>query len=223
MQTMNRETWLNAMAAKMLPKFAELGMKVPPFRVAVGFTSSGKSMQIAGECWHSSTSADNRFEILISPIRGSEETDRIAATLCHEMIHAAVGFECGHKGEFLKMALAMGLQRPVTHSNPGPAFFEWVAPFIAELGPIPHAKLSWPTAGGSGEGGSEGGEASGLDAGKASSNQKKKQKTRLLKACCSECGYTVRVTARWLEIGPPHCPDHGAMEIEGAEEPEAAE
>jgi hypothetical protein len=223
MQTMNRETWLNAMAAKMLPRFEELGMKVPPFRVAVGFTSSGKSMQVAGECWHSSTSADNRFEILISPIRGREESDRIAATLAHELIHASVGFDCGHKGDFLKMALAIGFQRPVTHNNPSPEFLAWVAPFIAELGPIPHAKLSWSTAGGSGDGAGEADAGSGLDAGKASSNQKKKQKTRLLKACCAECGYTVRVTARWLEIGPPHCPDHGAMETEGADEAEDSE
>jgi hypothetical protein len=221
--TMNRETWLNSMAEKMLPKFAELGLTVPPFRVSVGFTAAGKSMKVTGECWHSSTSADKRFEILISPIRGSEESDRIAATLAHELIHAAVGFDCGHKGAFQKMALAIGLQKPVTHSNPGPAFYEWVAPFIAELGPIPHARLSWTTAGGSGDVGSEGEPDSGLDDEKASSNQKKKQKTRLIKACCAECGYTVRVTSKWLEVGPPHCPVHGAMETDGADESDGSE
>lgn len=38
-----------------------------------------------------------------------------------------------------------------------------------------------------------------------------KQTTRLLKCQCDICGYTVRVTRKWLDIGAPHCPDHGAM------------
>ncbi|UKE72382.1 hypothetical protein [Xanthomonas graminis] len=46
------------------------------------------------------------------------------------------------------------------------------------------------------------------------SSRPKKQTTRLHKACCSECGYTVRVTSKWLEKGPPHCPDHGAMAVD---------
>ena len=40
-----------------------------------------------------------------------------------------------------------------------------------------------------------------------------KQTTRLLKCQCDICGYTVRVTRKWLDIGAPHCPDHGAMPI----------
>jgi rubrerythrin len=34
-----------------------------------------------------------------------------------------------------------------------------------------------------------------------------KQTTRLLKAICPVCGYTVRVTKRWAEIGLPICPE----------------
>ena len=43
------------------------------------------------------------------------------------------------------------------------------------------------------------------------STAKPKQGTRLKKASCPECGYTVRVTQKWLDVGPPHCPEHGAM------------
>lgn len=212
MQTMNRETWLNLMAQKMAPRFEEMGYPLPPFRVAVGFTSQGKTMKVGGECWHSNNSADKRFEILISPIL--DDSDTVAGTLAHELIHAAVGFKCGHRGAFEKAALALGLQRPMTATTPGPEFKTWVAPFIAELGAIPHKRLTWRDAG-AGAGQAEGDEGSGLDADKSSSNEKKKQKTRLLKACCGECGYTVRVTSKWLEIGPPHCPVHGAMAIDG--------
>lgn len=38
-----------------------------------------------------------------------------------------------------------------------------------------------------------------------------KQGTRLLKCECPECGYTVRVTQKWLDIGNPICPEHGEM------------
>lgn len=43
---------------------------------------------------------------------------------------------------------------------------------------------------------------------------KKKQSTRLLKAECAECGYVVRVTAKWVnEVGAPRCgvKAHGVM------------
>jgi hypothetical protein len=42
------------------------------------------------------------------------------------------------------------------------------------------------------------------------------QPTRLLKAFCESCGYTVRVTQRWVtKMGTPVCPGdgHGAMAI----------
>ncbi len=33
-------------------------------------------------------------------------------------------------------------------------------------------------------------------------------RTRMLKACCGDCAYTVRVTRKWLdEAGAPLCPD----------------
>jgi hypothetical protein len=48
-------------------------------------------------------------------------------------------------------------------------------------------------------------------------DQPKKQRARLLKAECSGpgCGYTVRITAKWVDdLGPPHCPRHGPMAID---------
>ena len=35
--------------------------------------------------------------------------------------------------------------------------------------------------------------------------------SRLVRVECKECGYICRVTRKWLEVGPPRCPDHGAM------------
>lgn len=54
----------------------------------------------------------------------------------------------------------------------------------------------------------------------------KKQKTRMLKCECAECGYTVRTARKWLEqAGAPLCPieGHGVMEHEplGDDDPES--
>jgi hypothetical protein len=51
---------------------------------------------------------------------------------------------------------------------------------IDSLGPYPHAALTMST--------------------------KKTQGTRMLKAVCPSCGYTVRLTSKWANLGLPSCP-----------------
>src|SRR3989441_1526720 len=47
----------------------------------------------------------------------------------------------------------------------------------------------------------------------------KKQSTRLLKAECPECGYTIRLTKGWADLGLPTCPTDGAaLALEGSSE-----
>lgn len=221
---MNRETWLNEMAALMAPRFEELGHPVPKFRVAVGWTSAGKTSGVAGECWHSSASSDRVSEILIAPILDDSMT--VAGVLAHELIHAAVGFKHKHKGDFQTVALKLGLQRPMTATAPGPEFKEWAQPFIDKLGNIPHAKiLLHPEQRQRGEGeGADEGEGCDEAPEHGSSNAKPKQSTRMLKASCTgdndgaPCGYTVRLSKKWAqELGAPGCPVHGAMTVEGAD------
>lgn len=229
---MNRETWLNLLAEKMAPRFVELEKPIPRFRVAVGWTSAGKSSKVGGECWHSSNSSDGVFEVLVAPIL--DDSMHVAAVLAHELSHAAAGFKHGHKGDFAKLVSDLGMVKPFTQSVAGPSFEAWVKPFLDELGPLPHAKINLrpersPVEGeGDGEGEGEGG----------SSNQKKKQTTRMLKAACAHsvtvgddgqecdakpCGYTVRLTKKWaLKLGAC-CPVHGAMEIEGLDDGDGTE
>jgi hypothetical protein len=39
-----------------------------------------------------------------------------------------------------------------------------------------------------------------------------KQPTRLLKVQCKKCGYTMRITLKWLNVAVPNCPvNHGVM------------
>lgn len=213
-----RETWLNKLAALMAPRFEKLGRPLPPFRVSIGFTSAGRNSNAQGEAWNRHLSADQHFEIFIVP--DLDDFDKLAATLCHELIHTAVGFKCQHKGDFAVMMAKLGLLRPYTDSIPGDEFKAWVAPMLETLGPIPHAPLMFrggvrPSQEGAPDAGTEDDEG-------GSSNQKKKQTTRMLKACCEECGYTVRLSKKWaLELGA-QCPSHGAMEVEGLDGEEDA-
>lgn len=212
----HRETWLNLMAQKLAPRFAELGHPLPAFRASIGFPSSGKDSKANAECWNSKASADGHFEILIRP--DYDDAVMVTALLAHELTHAAVGFDCGHKGNFAKVMKANGFKPPMTSTVPTDAFRAWVAPFIEELGPFPHARLTWrgaaldPFGAGFGEG--AGGDQAPKLVARPGSSAPKKQTTRLKKANCSHCGYTVRVTQRWLEVGPPHCPQHGAMDCD---------
>jgi hypothetical protein len=214
---MNRETWLNEMAARFAPSFAALGHPLPPFRVSVGFTSQGMNTNAVGECWDKSASTDGRFEIFISP--STSDSLDAAYILAHELVHIAVGIDQGHKGDFAKVALALGFTRPLTHkAPPTELLLTMLQPAIDALGPIPHARMNW-------RGASAGGErkprpnvdrkAGGITPREPSdepaSTRPPKQTARLIKAACNDCGYTVRVTSKWLEIGPPHCPVHGAM------------
>lgn len=217
---MNRETWLNAIAERMAPRFAELGFPLAPFRVAIGFTSGGQNARAAAEVWSAAASADGKFEILIRP--DEDDSLMVAAYLAHELSHVAVGLKEGHRGNFRKVMMLIGMTKPFTATVPTDRFKEWVKPFLDELGPIPHGKLQWrevyiapdgsrlPGAAKLVKGLREGMDPEQLQ--EIITNAPKKQTTRLLKVSCSECGYTARVTRKWLDkAGAPLCPDHGPM------------
>src|SRR5258707_13883249 len=95
---MNREEWLNKVAERMAPWFEDQGYSLPRYRVAIGFPSTGKRGKRIGECWDGRASADGTFEVLIRP--DQSDPIEVAAILAHELVHAAVGLECGHKGAF---------------------------------------------------------------------------------------------------------------------------
>lgn len=227
MTTTNRETWLNDMAAKMAPRFEELGKPLPKFLVSIGFTSKGANSSSTAEVWNAAASSDGSFQIYIRP--DTQDSMRVACSLAHELTHAAVGFEHGHKGEFARIMKELGMVRPFTSTNPSEKATAWIGGLIEQLGPIPHAALHWPgsraaaparkpapDAGGDQDGGDQDG---GTDEPvPASSNAKKKQGTRMIKCACGECGYTVRTTAKWLEVGPPCCPLHGPMQADGSDQ-----
>jgi hypothetical protein len=105
---MNREEWLNQVAKRIAPWFENEGYSLPRYRVAFGFPSTGKRGKRIGECWDGHASADGTFEVLIRP--DQSDPIAVAAILAHELVHAAVGLECGHKGAFRTVATRIGLE-----------------------------------------------------------------------------------------------------------------
>lgn len=184
MQTVytTREEWLIAAMNEVAVDFAILGAPLPDkIRLTCGFTSGGtrgKKLTRVGECWDASRSGDKAVEILISPV--IDDPFRVLDILVHELCHAAAGIKAGHKGAFATLARGMNLEGPLTATIGGDAFRVRFGDLIANLGAYPHAALDTST--------------------------RKKQSTRMLKACCPACGYTVRLTAKWLRLGAPYCP-----------------
>jgi hypothetical protein len=199
-----REGYLLALIDELRPTFGSAGLPLTNnIRVSIGFTSTGRRGAAIGECWNCKASADGHFEIFIRP--DCEEV-KVFGVLAHELVHVAVE-QSSHGKEFRKAAHKIGLEGPMRSAEPGPLLREHIAQITARLGPFPGARLNFEK----GRSGESGEEEDGADAPKV-------QSTRLLKAQCSTDGYTVRVTRRWLEVGPPHCPLHGAMTVAGSEE-----
>lgn len=193
-----REGWLNAAVELLRPRFKAHKKPIPKqVRVTCGWPSksalAAKSRRI-GECWSSEASGDKHVEIFISPYlsgarvvgKGDNAKDRgivgVLDTLVHELVHAAVGLRCGHRGEFKRLALELGLEGPMKSCGAGAELEEDLLKIAKVLGPYPHAKLDKMT------------------------NGSKKQTTRLLKVECPGCGCLCRMSRKCVEEpGVPTC------------------
>lgn len=209
MRHANREAWLNHVARRMAPMFAALNAPLPGrIRIAIGFTSTGQRGKRIGECWDTSCSEDEHFVIFIRPDL-VESADlmpmQVAAILAHELVHAAVGLDAGHRKPFRDVAVGIGLKGPMRSTTAGPHFEKSVTPILDEAGPLPHARLRTKPDADS----SDDGEAPGIK-----TTAPKKQTRRHIKCKCGGCGYTARTSRKWLDlVGPPLCPKHGAMAV----------
>ena len=186
MTTANREDWLTAAVNELRPFFDTIGKPLPQnVRVTCGFPSNAKRSGAIGECWADTASADKTFEVLISPVL--DDPLHVFDVLVHELCHSTAG-AMNHGLNFQKVAAAMhlvpsagpkGWKATARADTFSPTFGE----IISSLGAYPHAALTM--------------------------NTKKVQSTRMLKAVCPSCGYTVRLTSKWAALGLPSCPQDG--------------
>lgn len=189
----SREDWLVAAVEELRPSFAANNTPLPgAIRVACGFPSNARRSGAIGECWANTASADNTIEVLISPTVA--DPTKVFEVLVHELCHATDG-AMNHGLPFQRVAGAMHLA-PSSNSKqawkatgPAAGFDAAYHNIIESLGTYPHAALSL--------------------------NEKPKQQTRMLKASCAVCGYTVRLTQKWATLGLPICGTDGvAFDLE---------
>lgn len=177
---MNREEWLTRMADKYVwPLIERHGGKRPEkVRLSVGFPKGSRSA--IGQHWDPGLSADGTHEVFISPRLNAESDTGAVATLVHELVHAALPPNTGHKGPFKRLATAVGLEGKMTATNAGKELMASIKKWIEELGAYPHAVLT-------------------------PANAEAKPGSRLLKLECPGCGYILRTTAKWMLVGLPTC------------------
>ena len=119
---------------------------------------------------------------------------KVLSTLRHELVHAAVGIDAKHGPRFTKAARKVGLAGKPTATYASDELLPWLGEIAEQLGGYPHPALN--------------------------PMSRKKQSTRMLKAVCGECGYTVRLTRKWAEVGLPSCPCGPELVLEDAEDGE---
>lgn len=184
--TLTREQWLNAFADSARPTFKAQGFPLPDkLRISVGFTSRGAKSKTIGQCWSSTASADQHFEIFIHPGYQSDG-NFMADILTHELCHAATP-GAQHGPIFKRCATRMGLVGKMRSAGfPDKTPPEWAQAILDVLGAFPAADLT----GGKVEGGP------------------KKQKSRLVRAECMDCQLVFRITAKYIvEREELRCPD----------------
>ena len=181
MKTKTREEWL-MLASKEMFKSIFAKENVPSYRVSCGLPTRNafsKRKRTIGICFSAEASKDKHHEIFISPTLS--EAFEVLDCLAHELIHAIVGTKEGHGGAFRRLAKEIGFQGKMTQTTAGPELAERLNVIHKKLGDYPHSKLDGLK----------------LDI--------KKQGTRLIKLECHDCGYILRTTAKWIEVGHPTC------------------
>ena len=118
----NREAWLQAAASFLLDCLAAYGLPRVAVRVSCGWPVRGGASRrraVIGQCFPTSLCQDGTAQIFISP-RLSESIE-VLGTLLHELLHAAVGCQYGHRQPFSQAARRVGLVGPPTATVVGAA------------------------------------------------------------------------------------------------------
>ena len=188
---MTREQWLNRAVDLMRDGIFRdasaslphgIDAVVPQVKVSVGFPGGGSARKRIGEAWHPKSCAENVPQVFISPVL--DNPVRVLDVLAHELIHTIVP-DAGHKKPLKQIAVAIGLTGKMTATVASPELEQRLNALSIELGAYPHSAINL--------------------------KDRKKQGTRLNKVVCPDCGYTCRVTAKWIEsTGAPICPCNNA-------------
>lgn len=183
----NREDWLLRAAVLIHDEILSPVYQGPlQVQISCGWPStralSSKHRRLA-ECWRPEACADKKtHHVFVSP--GLANVVEVLETLTHELIHALVGHDAGHKGTFKTVARAVGLEGKLTATHAGDPLRAKLMGMAVRLGVYPHEALE--------------------------GSIRPKQSTRLIKLVAINCcQYVARTTQKWLDSeGVLLCP-HG--------------
>lgn len=179
-----REEWLMLAVDELRPIFTARGYTIPEkTKVSIGFPSAGARGKAIGECWHHTSSAKGFHEIFLTPLMVDQA--RILGVLVHELGHAAVGCEHGHRAPFKKFCAKIGLEGNVTSAvTPDAELSSTFTKIVKKIGDLPHAALS------------------------LTDRPTKKQGTRMIKCHCNACEAIWRTSRKTLTAKTAlYCPD----------------
>lgn len=202
-----REAWLEAAIDALRPRFAEIGLPLPDkihISVGFGYGARRESPTILGQCWAQRASEDGVNHLFVSP--EVNDTARILDILIHELIHAGDDCQSGHKGRFAEAAVRLGLEGKMTATRASVTLAAELLCIAETLGAYPHGALhpavqTVPV------------DPTGKPVPGRIHSGPRKQSSRMLKVACPCCGYTVRTTTKWLEVGLPRCPAGTEMQM----------
>lgn len=179
-QNKTREDWLTQAVDELRPVFDANSYPLPQnIRVTCGFPSRhARSLNRAiGEHWSAKASGDGTHEILISPVEA--DPYEVFGILVHELAHSATDGD-GHRGRFPRAVKSVFLEGAPSKTKIGTLFRENFKALVESLGDYPHARLNVTA-------------------------DRKVQSTRMLKATCPACGYTIRLSKTHADKGLPIC------------------
>lgn len=181
-KTQTREEWLHAVAENVRPVFKKAGYPLAKdFRIGVGWPSSralsGGKARVLGECWQPEAADDKKANLVVSLYL--YESVQVAGTVIHELAHTVTKGE-GHKGKFVDCIRKIGLLgKPTEAAEPDPVLLERLNGLFKTIGQYPHARVDGV--------------------------RRNKQGTRMIKLTCPGCGYVVRTSQKWIDMGVPEC------------------
>ena len=140
--TQLREWWLEQATSFLVEYMVQQGLPYTSVRVSCGWPSRGGlalRATVIGQCFPGQVCKDGKPQIFISPrLVNSVE---VLGTLLHELIHAAVGCQYGHRKEFSQAARRGGLDGRPTATVVGDSLRPTLEQFIAQYGAYPHAAI----------------------------------------------------------------------------------
>lgn len=178
-----REQWLNEAVEMLRPRFAP-NYTIPPLKVSIGFPPKGglgRRSKVTGVCFSSGLADDRQPQIYINPTLSEVGGgDGILGTLVHELVHGC-GVP-GHGKAFKSAGSYIGLEGKMASSTAGQDLQDYFETIIEKLGQFPHSTLH------------------------GQPMSQKPDKCRMHKCICDQCGYTVRIANKWINVGVPDCP-----------------